>query len=99
MRHLLAALILLLPVAAFAQFPENETGPNFNEPSRREVPNPLPPDFDECVVVVWNEQVKAEVGENGAWYSPPLTEEQKAEIQAGLNLQWGSYSLCQERGA
>lgn len=100
MRYLLAALVMLLPIAAFAQSLDQETGPNFNEPSRREVPNPLPPDFDECVVVVWNDRIKAEMGgKNGRWYAPPLTRQQRTEIQSGLNQKWGTYSICQQRGA
>ena len=99
MKYLLAALVMLLPTAASAQPPKQETGPNFNEPSRREVPNPLPPDFDECVVVVWSPAMKARTGENGRVYEPPLSDAARQNIQNGLRLGWGTFHRCESRGA
>ena len=82
--------------AALAQdtSPSEETGPNFNQ--RRELPNPLPPDFNECVVVVWSAEKREEFGYNGGFYKPPHTKEELASIEYGRRVGWGTYTLCDE---
>ncbi len=91
-----AAFVVLSALAILAADPAPETGPNFNEPSRRELPYPLPLDFNECVMVVWSEESKAQHGQTiGAW-DPPHTERDIQNINRGMREGWGEYRYCNE---
>jgi len=99
MRHLLGIALMISVPAFAADDPPKETGPNFNEPWRQDVPYPLPPDFNECVVVVWGPDIKTQTGENGRMYSPPLSQIERDDISNGMRLDWGVYSRCHDQPA
>ena len=88
-------IIILLSSAALAADtkPQDETGPNFN--LRRELPNPLPADFNECVLVVWSDEMRQQRGKTGGFYYPPLERADLLEIEKGRALGWGTYSICE----
>lgn len=83
----LTVLVLLVSLSAYAA-------------DDRGVPDPIPPDFNECVRVIWN----AKGWENGiefktSRFDPPLTRELHAYLEYWRREGWGALELCGETEA
>ena len=94
MRLLIAAFVLMM---ASGMALATDEQPNFNTPSKRVVPNPIPPDFNECVRVFPNEKARAGgVVVPLSTMRPPLTPEMRGTLQYVLDNDWGEIRYCEE---
>lgn len=90
MRYVLAFIFLVISVPALA---DNESW------KRQEVPDPIPPGFNECVIIVPTDKAHAngvtiKVGE----MRPPLTREDHAYLAYWRREGWAILQLCHQRG-
>lgn len=80
--------LLCIPILAFA----DEKPP---VPLHLQVPDPIPPNFNKCVVVVWTEEEKKLVGKNGSFYQPPLTPQMIEDLRTIRREKMGEMYLCE----
>lgn len=74
MKEIIIALLLVFSPAASE--PPTETGPNFNEPSRQEVPEDIP--RDRCIMAIYGAELQKERGMRIGGWRPPVSENTRA---------------------
>lgn len=92
MRFLVVLAVLTASAPAIADEAEKNPPPGTREEAA--IPNPIPPDFDECIRVVLSRPAQTELGMRDREFRPPLSADDRATIRYVIERKWGKVERC-----